>query len=56
MAAAKPKQPTDIDLRNWFAGMILCGDDVEYKSDEERDAAAKSYFAMADSMVKASKK
>ncbi len=56
MAKATPKPPKDIELRNSFANSILQGDDVEYKTDEERDAAAESYFAMADAMVRASKK
>lgn len=60
MAKATPKATTrtaeDTELRNRFAGDILSGDDVEYKTDEERDKAAESYFAMADAMVKASKK
>ena len=46
--------PTEEALRDWFAGMVMCGD---WACDDavirDFDKAAEGYYEMADAMMKA---
>jgi len=46
--------PTEEALRDWFAGMVMCGDWSHPESIvNDHDKAAKDYYKMADAMMKA---